>query len=189
MWKMFEIDDCDDFVCGGARPPEFNIPPPPMSAELQAMLAPNFQCSEDEPMDPADMCRAIPVSWFIYLFTRRILYWWSLWDGGEGLRYWTFNELSKMKFMYHCVQSNGKYLSLISSFWRVICHQNYFWSNLYEQTHSISSREGVQAIFSSVDFWVIRWIGTHQRLNSSLERHFIYLQRSYEYMHIQHFLL
>lgn len=64
---MFEIDDCDDFLCGGARPPDFMIPPPPMSAELQAMLAPTFQCSEDDPMDTADMCHAIPVS-FIFFF-------------------------------------------------------------------------------------------------------------------------
>lgn len=67
MWKMFEMDDCDEFACGGARPPDFNIPPPPMSAELQAMLAPTFQCSEDDPMDTADMCHAIPVSRAIYV--------------------------------------------------------------------------------------------------------------------------
>lgn len=100
---MFEIDDCDDFLCGGARPPDFMIPPPPMSAELQAMLAPTFKCSEDDPMDTADMCHAIPVS-FIFFF----LFFFSLcFRCGEAsifgvtwksrrLRHTTFNQMNSL---------------------------------------------------------------------------------------------
>lgn len=63
MWEMLEVDDCDDYTCGGSRPPEFNIPPPPMSPYLQELLSPSSHCIDDEPtMDTADLCRSIPVS-------------------------------------------------------------------------------------------------------------------------------
>lgn len=61
MWEMLDADDCDEYACGGSRPPEFNIPPPPMSPYLQELLQPGFQCTEDTTSD-ADMCQAIPVS-------------------------------------------------------------------------------------------------------------------------------
>lgn len=63
MWEMFDTDDCDDYTCGGSRPPEFNIPPPPMSPYLQELLPVNMHCTEDEPIDAGELCRAIPVSY------------------------------------------------------------------------------------------------------------------------------
>lgn len=68
MWEMLDPDiDCDE--CGGpGPPPEFLIPPPPRPPFMHELVT----CSEDSIMPDAEMCEAIPVSFFP-IFIRNFL--------------------------------------------------------------------------------------------------------------------